>query len=155
MAHDPEEALVGERRLDLDGTSWETLPARALEVLAGACSARPLRVGRSARDQEPPRLEAVESLVTGVATLAAAVGATGQDPAEAPDVSACLRRAAELTGGVGEAALRLSCSAGAAGQEQAAEAADVVTCVALTLRILAELGQRVVPPADAGDRPTR
>jgi hypothetical protein len=146
---------VGERRLDLDGTSWETLPARALEVLARACSVRPPRAGRSARAQEPPRAEAVDSLVAGVAALAAAVGATGPDPAEAADVTACLRRAAELTGGIGEAACRVSGLAGAAGQEQAAEAADVVTCVALTLRILAELGQRVVPPADAGDRPSR
>jgi hypothetical protein len=144
---------VGERRLEADGTSWETLPARALEVLARACSAPLPRPGRPPRAPEPPCTEDVDALVTGLATLAAAIGAAGgTDPR---DLSACLRRAAELTGGVGEAAWRVSCSAGAAGQEPAAEAADVVTCVALTLRILAELGQRGVPPADAGGRPSR
>ena len=56
---------------------------------------------------------------------------------------------------MGEAARRVSGAAGVAGQEPAAEAADVVMCVALTLRILAELGLRVVPPADAGARPSR
>ncbi len=70
-------------------------------------------------------------------------------------MSTYLRRAVELTGGVGEAARRVSGAAGVAGQEPAAEAADVVMCVALTLRILGELGQRVVPPADAGPRPSR
>ncbi len=142
---------MGERRLDHDGMPWETLPARALEVLARACSVRPSGGGRPLRGQAPP-LEAVEGLATGVATLAAAVCAA---PDETADVTACLRRAVELTGDVGEAAWRFSCSASAAGQEQAAEAADVVTCVALTLRILAEVGLRVVPPADAHDRPPR
>jgi hypothetical protein len=144
-----------EPRLDLDGTSWESLPARALEVLARACSPRPRRAGRVARTPEPPCPEAVAALVTGVAALAAAVGAPAVEPSDSGDVSAVLRRAAELAGGVGEAAWRVSCAAGAAGQEPAAEAADVVTSVALTLRILAELGQRVVPPADAGPRPSR
>jgi hypothetical protein len=146
---------VGERRVDLDGSSWDTLPGRALEVLARACSARPALGRRGTRVVEQPSADAVEWLVTGVETLAAAVGAPGPDPAEPADVSAYLRRAVELTGGVGEAARRVSGAAGVAGQEPAAEAADVVMCVALTLRILGELGQRVVPPADAGPRPSR
>ncbi|MCD2192316.1 hypothetical protein LQ327_02755 [Actinomycetospora endophytica] len=143
---------MGERRVDLDRTSWETLPARALEVLARECSARRAPGARSPRAGEPPRAEAIDALVAGVATLAAAVGAEQPD---SPDVAGCLRRAVELTAGVGEAAWRVSCSAGAAGQERAAETADVVMGAALTLRILAELGQRVVPPADADPRPSR
>ena len=146
---------MGERRVDLGGSSWETLPSRALEVLARACSARPALGRRGTRVVEPPPSEAVDCLVTGVVTLAAAVGAPAPDPADPAHVSVWLRRAVELTGGVGEAARCVSGAATVAGQEPAAEAADVVMCVALTLRILAELGLRVVPPADAGGRPSR
>ncbi|NMO92489.1 hypothetical protein [Actinomycetospora sp. TBRC 11914] len=133
----------------VDGSAWEALPGRALEVLALACSAR----GRAGRSTEPPTAEAVGRLAAGVTALAEALDRPGPAPAE--DAATVLRAAADLVAGLGEAARRVACAAGAAGQEPAAETADVVMCVALILRILAELGLRSVPPADAGGRPSR
>jgi hypothetical protein len=72
-----------------------------------------------------------------------------------PDATDELRRVVELLAELGEAARRVAASAGAVGQEPAAEVADSVMCVALTLRILAELVLRSVPPADADGRPAR
>ena len=148
---------MDEGRVMPPGNSWEALPGRALEVLARACGARPSLGGRPGRTAEPPTVESVERLTAGVTTLAAALGRTapvrsGTAPA---DAGVELRRAVELLAELGEAARRVAASAGAVGQEPAAEVADSVMCVALTLRILAELVLRSVPPADAGGRPAR
>jgi hypothetical protein len=106
-------------------------------------------------------------LAAGVTTLAGALDRTASNrtasnrtaparPGTAPaDASVELRRAVELLAELGEAARRVAASAGVVGQEPAAEVADSVMCVALTLRILAELVLRTVPPADAGGRPAR
>jgi hypothetical protein len=141
---------VDDGPVGLDGTSWEALPGRALEVLALACGGR-----RASGSPQAPTAESVARLVAGVRVLAEALGRPAMRPGEADDVVVVLRTAADLVAGLGEAARRVACAAGAAGQEPAAEAADRVTCVALILRILAELGQRSVPPADAGGRPPR
>ncbi len=137
-------------------SAWEALPGRALEVLARACGPRPGAGRRPGRAAEPPTVESVERLAAGVTTLAAALGRpaphpVGTKPDDAPDE---LRRAVELLAELGEAARRVAASAGVVGQEPAAEVADSVMCVALTLRILAELVLRTVPRADV-DRPTR
>lgn len=141
--------------VEADGSSWEALPGRALEVLAGACDTRRGRGGRAAPGTEPPTPESVERLAHGVAALSDALGRAGVPSDEAGDAAVQLRTATELLSGLGEAARRVACSAGAVGQEPAAEAADGVMCVALILRILAELGLRSVQPADAGGRPSR
>jgi hypothetical protein len=136
-----------------DGGSWEALPGRALEVLARACSARAGLGSRATRDV--PTVESVERLVAGVGTLAEALGRPDVRPGDAADVAVHLRAAADLLGGLGEAARRVACSAGAIGQEPAADTADTVMCVALILRLLAELGLRTVPPAGADGCPSR
>lgn len=136
-----------------DGGSWEALPGRALEVLARACSARPGLGSRATRDV--PTVESVERLVAGVGTLAEALGRPVVRPGDAGEVAVHLRAAADLLGGLGEAARRVACSAGAVGQEPAADTADTVMCVALILRLLAELGLRTVPPAGADGCPSR
>ena len=139
-----------------DGGSWEALPGRALEVLARACSARVGLGSRATRDV--PTVESVERLVAGVGTLAEALGRPDVrpgDPGDAAAVAVHLRAAADLLGGLGEAARRVACSAGAIGQEPAADTADTVMCVALILRLLAELGLRTVPPAGADGCPSR
>jgi hypothetical protein len=158
---------VDEGRVMPLGGSWEALPGRALEVLACACGARPTLAGRPGRAAEPPTVESVERLAAGVTTLAGALDRTASNrtasnrtaparPGTAPaDASVELRRAVELLAELGEAARRVAASAGVVGQEPAAEVADSVMCVALTLRILAELVLRTVPPADAGGRPAR
>jgi hypothetical protein len=136
-------------------STWEALPARALEVLARACARRGSGA-RPARAPEPPTTESVERLAAGVTTLAAALDpAAAAASATAPDASGELRRAVALLGDLAEAARRVAASAGAVGQEPAAEAADSVMCVASTLRILAELVLRTVPPGDANGRRTR
>jgi hypothetical protein len=147
---------VAEGRVGPGQSAWEALPGRALEVLARACGPRPALGPRPGRTAEPPTVESIERLAAGVTALAAALGhpaplPTGTRPDDATDE---LRRAVELLAGLGEAARRVAACAGVAGQEPAAEVADSVMCVALTLRILAELVLRTVPPADA-DRPTR
>jgi hypothetical protein len=109
----------------------------------------------AARGVEPPTPESAERLALGVNALSDALGRAGVPSDEAGDPTVLLRTAADLLTGLGEAARRVACSAGAVGQEPAAEAADGVMCVALILRILAELGLRSVPPADAGGRPSR
>lgn len=154
-----------ERRVVPGEASWEALPGRALEVLAQARGARP----GPGRATEPPTVESLEVLTTGVATLAAALGRADPGPTT-PDrrrrpgtwpgtsrtgANGELRRAVELLAELGEAARRVAASAGVVGQEPAAEVADSVMCVALTLRILAELVLRTVPPADADGRPAR
>jgi hypothetical protein len=144
---------MGEHRVDLDQGSWESLPGRALEVLARACSAR--LGARGSRAAERPSAEAVAGLVAGVTSLEGAVEAPRAPAPDPADVAAALRRAVVLTGLLGEAARRVAVSASAVGQEPAAESADAVMCAALTLRILAELALRTVPSTDAGDRPTR
>jgi hypothetical protein len=146
---------VDDGPVGVDGSSWDALPGRALEVLAHACSARVGRGGRVARAAEPPAPESVALLAAGVTTLSEAVRHPAVPAADAGDVTVQLRTAAELLAALGEAGRRVACSAGAVGQEPAAEAADAITCVALILRILAELGLRSVPPADAGGRPPR
>lgn len=124
---------------------WRALSARALEVLAGArCSA----VSRTARD-EAEGAAAVDALERGVAALALALG----DPVAVPDVpgartEVALVHAARLTDGLGEAARALAWAATSTGQEPAAEVADAVMSVAVTLRILAELALRAAPPTD-------
>ncbi|MFC5066249.1 hypothetical protein [Actinomycetospora atypica] len=124
---------------------WRALSARALEALAGArCTAVP----RPARDAAEGA-DAVDALERGVAVLALALG----EPVEVPDVTGArtevaLIHAARLTSGLGEAARALAWAATATGQEPAAEVADAVMSVALTLRILAELAMRAVPPTD-------
>lgn len=152
---------MDEGRVDTRVTSWEALPGRALEVLALACGARP-GLARPGHAPQPPTAESVERLRAGVTTLAAALdrGAPGPTAPERPgpersDATAELRRVVELLAELGEAARRVAASAGAAGQEPAAEVADSVMCVALTLRILAELVLRTVPPADVDGRPAR
>ena len=147
---------MDERRVLPGENTWEALPARALEGLARACGARRGPGGRPGRAPEPPTVESVEQLAAGVRALAAAIDpAAPAGAAAAPDATAELRRAVVLLAELGEAARRVAASAGAVGQEPAAEAADSVMCVALTLRILAELVLRTVPPGDAGGRRTR
>jgi hypothetical protein len=146
---------VDDGPVGVDGSSWEALPGRALEVLAHACSARVGRGGRVARTAEPPAPESVALLAAGVAALSEVLRHPGVPAVDEGDVTALLRAAADLLSVLGEAGRRVACSAGAVGQEPAAEAADAITCVALILRILAELGLRSVPPADAGGRPPR
>ncbi len=144
-------------RVEPGAGSWDALPGQALEVLARACSARPHRGARSGRATDAPTAENVERLAAGVAALAAALGrpaVVGGD-VRPTDAAPTLRRAVELLAELGEAARRVASSAGTVGQEPAAELADSVMCVALTLRILAELVLRTVPPADAGGRPSR
>ena len=136
-------------------SAWEALPGRALEVLARACGPRPGPGGRPGRAAEPATVESVQRLAAGVTALAAALGHPAPGHTARPDDATDeLRRAVELLAGLGEAARRVAASAGVVGQEPAAEVADSVMCVALTLRILAELVLRTVPPADV-DRPTR
>ena len=145
---------MDERRVLPGENTWEALPARALEGLARACGAR--RGGRPGRAPELPTAESVEQLAAGVRALAAAIDpAAPAGTAAPPDATAELRRAVVLLAELGEAARRVAASAGAVGQEPAAEAADSVMCVALTLRILAELVLRTVPPGDVGGRRTR
>jgi hypothetical protein len=156
-ADDSEDTGVDEPRVEPGVTSWEALPGRALEVLARACGARAGLGGRPGRAPEPPTVESVERLIAGATTLAAALGRTasarsGAVPLDPPGE---LRRVVELLAELGEAARRVAAAAGAVGQEPAAEVADSVMCVALTLRILAELVLRTVPPADADGRPAR
>jgi hypothetical protein len=159
---------VDERRVVPGETSWEALPGRALEVLAHACGARP-GPGRPGRAAQPPTAESLERLTAGVTTLAAALGGAAPGPTtpdgrrrrgswpgtSRADASDELRRAVALLAELGEAARRVAASAGVVGQEPAAEVADSVMCVALTLRILAELVLRTVPPAGADGRPAR
>jgi hypothetical protein len=148
---------VNEGRAEPGVGSWDALPGRALEVLARASGARAGLGGRPGRATEPPPVESVERLTAGATTLAAALGRgaparPGTDPLDAADE---LRRVVELLASLGEAARRVAAAAGAVGQEPAAEVADSVMCVALTLRILAELVLRTVPPADVDGRPAR
>ena len=143
-------------------SSWDALPGRALEVLALACRARRAPGGRPGRAPEPPTVDSVERLAAGVATLTAALGPAGphatvpgRPGTAAPDAAVELRRVVGLLAELGEAARRVAAAAGVVGQEPAAEVADSVMCVALTLRILAELVLRTVPPTDADGRRTR
>ncbi len=148
---------MDEGRVEPGVSSWEALPGRALEVLARACGARAGLGGRPGRAPEPPTVESVERLTAGVTTLAVALGrvAPARSAAVPLDAADELRRVVELLAELGEAARRVAAAAGAVGQEPAAEVADSVMCVALTLRILAELVLRTVPPSDAGGRPAR
>ena len=148
---------MDEGRVEPGVSSWEALPGRALEVLARACGARAGLGGRPGRAPEPPTVESVERLTAGVTTLAVALGrvAPARSAAVPLDAADELRRVVELLAELGEAARRVAAAAGAVGQEPAAEVADSVMCVALTLRILAELVLRTVPPSDADGRPAR
>ena len=124
---------------------WRALSARALEALAGARCTAVTRAGRDAAEGA----DAVDALERGVAVLALALG----EPMGVPDTTGArtevaLLRAARLTSALGEAARSLAWAATSTGQEPAAEVADAVMSVALTLRILAELAMRAAPPID-------
>jgi hypothetical protein len=145
------------------GRAAEPPTVESVERLAAGVTTLAAALDRTASDRTAPTGPApVITAPTGPAPVITAPTRTapvitvparvGTAPA---DASVELRRAVELLAELGEAARRVAATAGVVGQEPAAEVADSVMCVALTLRILAELVLRTVPPADAGGCPGR
>jgi hypothetical protein len=128
--------------------AWRVLPARALEALAGA---RCAEVDRTVAPV-PPALDpaAVAQLVRGLEVLIEAVGAPEGGPLPV-DPHCALAVVADVTATLADAARHVAWTAGFAGQEQAAEVADAIMTTAWALRVLAELGLRVVPAPDGGE----
>lgn len=134
-----------------DLPAWRALPARALEALADArcASIAPTTVPVAAPDPV-----AAARLARGLADLTAALGDVRpcDDGGTVPlDPHGALTATAELTALLAEAARHVAWTAGFSGQEQAAEVADAIMTTAWALRVLAELGLRVVPAPDAGE----
>lgn len=150
-------------------SAGNALGRRALEALAlaGAAAMTPAAVPAVREGCSAAELRAaVVALEGGVTTLARALGVAEPDPvvasaldgdaagaaeADRRRLRACLRRAAEITACLGEASRQVAWGAGLAGQEPAADAADGIMTAASSLRMLAEIGLRAVPPIDAGE----
>ncbi len=128
--------------------AWRVLPARALEAVAGA---RCASLDRTATpDPVAPDPAAVAQLVRGLEVLVTAVGTPGAGPLPV-DPHCALAVVADLTATLTDAARHVAWTAGVAGQDQAAAVADAVMTTAWALRVLAELGLRVVPAPDGGE----
>ncbi|WP_433800167.1 hypothetical protein [Actinomycetospora sp. CA-084318] len=130
---------------------WRVLPALALAALADARCASLAPATSPAAAPDPV---AAARLARGVADLTAALGDVRPcdgGPTAAPDPHRALAATAEVTALLAEAARHVAWTAGFAGQEQAAEVADAIMTTAWALRVLAELGLRVVPAPDAGE----
>lgn len=131
---------------------WRALPGRALAAVADA---RCASVDRSGAMPVRPDPAAVAGLVGGLEVLAAALGSGGTCgatvPTTATDPHRALAAVADLTAALADAARHVAWTAGSCGQEHAAEVADAIMTTAWALRVLAELGLRVVPAPDAGE----
>lgn len=134
-----------------DVPALRALPARALEAVARArcASTDPATARRVCPDPA-----AVSDLLRGLEVLTAALGhevAAGPVGPGPADPRRALVAVADLLAALADAARHVAWTAGFSGQEQAAEVADAIMTTAWALRVLAELGLRVVPAPDAGE----
>ncbi|MCD2190155.1 hypothetical protein [Actinomycetospora soli] len=132
-----------------DLPAWRVLPALALAALADA---RCASLAPTTTPPAPPDAVAAARLARGVADLTAALGDARRCGGVPLDPHRALTTTAEVTALLAEAARHVAWTAGFSGQEQAAEVADAIMTTAWALRVLAELGLRVVPAPDAGER---